>query len=98
MRHVLIELPEHGTSTAAHLADLGHRRQKFAALLLLHAVVHGFHHPAARAAQQRHQFGGRRLRDRQRLGRVGHPPRNGQVNGEAAHGERQPGPDRAGDQ
>src|SRR5215471_3207364 len=32
MRHVLIELPKHGTSTAAYFADLGHGMEKGAAV------------------------------------------------------------------
>src|SRR5689334_11461292 len=69
MGHVLIELPKHGTSTAAYFANLGHGVKKVAAVFLVHLVMHGLHNPTTDAAKGRYQFGRRRFGQRQGLRR-----------------------------
>src|SRR5690242_13922211 len=69
MRHVLIKLPKHGTSTAAHFADLGHGVEKVAAIVLVHLIMHRLHNATADTAEGGYQFSRRRFGHRQGLRR-----------------------------
>src|SRR5262249_1364562 len=93
MRHVLIQLPKHGTSTATPFADLGHGAEEVAAVFLVHPVMHRLHHPAADPAKRGYQFGGGRFGHRQGLGRRRRPTLDGEVDGECAYDENEARPE-----